>query len=169
MNYLKIALYVTVLAVANLISGIGVQAQTTVTAPAQGPISADLSQRTKGEVDLLIEEMAKNNEPIIRGCIENCSDLQTSQRNQVTVGEAVDKVIPVYPQIAMAARATGNVVVMMVIDEGGRVIAAQSVSGHPLLQSASVKAAKDSTFMPTFVGGVPVKVVATITYRFVMQ
>ena len=69
----------------------------------------------------------------------------------------------------MAARATGNVVVMMVIDEGGRVIAAQSVSGHPLLQSASVKAAKESTFMPTFVGGVPVKVVATITYRFVMQ
>jgi TonB family protein len=168
MNYFRMTVYATVFAATSLISGIAVQAQTTVTAPTNSPAAAQ-TQEFKGAVDLLIEDLKNRNETVLRGCIEPCSDAEKSQKPQVTVGEAVDKVIPVYPAIAMAARASGNVVVSVVIDETGRVIAAQAVSGHPLLQSASVKAAKDSTFMPTLVGGTPVKVLATITYSFVMQ
>lgn len=168
MNYLRMTVYATVFAVTSLISGIAVQAQTTVTAPTNSTASAQ-TQEFRGAVDLLIEEMKNRNEPIFRGCIEPCSNAEKSQKPQVTVGEAVDRVLPVYPAIARAARATGSVVVSVVIDEDGRVIAAQAVSGHPLLQSASVMAAKDSTFLPTLVDGAPVKVLATITYNFVMQ
>ncbi len=166
MDYLRMMLYATVFTAVSLICGIGVQAQTTVTAPTD---PSNQTQKTKGEVDLLIEEMKNRNEPIFRACIEPCSDSEKSQRPQVTVGGAVDKVMPVYPATAMAARVTGTVVVSLVIDEDGRVIAAQAVRGHPLLQSASVKAAKESTFMPARVAGTPVKALVTITYRFVMQ
>ena len=168
MNYFRMTVYATVFAATSVISGIAVQAQVTVTAPTNSPAAAQ-TQEFKGEVDLLIEDMKNRNESVLRGCIEPCSKAEKSQKPQVTVGEAVDKVMPVYPAIARAARATGTVVVSLVIDENGRVIAAQAVSGHPLLQSASVTAAKDSTFMPTLVEGIPVKVLATITYNFVIQ
>ena len=77
--------------------------------------------------------------------------------------------MPEYPAIARAARASGDVAVLILIDEDGIVIAAQAVSGHPFLQAASVNAARQSTFTPTEVDGKPVKLLATITYRFVIQ
>ena len=168
MNYFRMTVYATIFAATSLISGIAVQAQTTVTAPTNSPAAAQ-TQEFKGAVDLLIEDMKNRNEPVFRGCIEPCSDAEKSQKPQVTVGEPIDKVIPTYPAIARAARATGTVVVSLVIDETGRVIAAQAVSGHPLLQAASVTAARESTFLPTSVEGTPVKVLVTITYNFVMQ
>ena len=82
------------------------------------------------------------------------------------VGAPINKVQPNYPAIARAAHASGEVVVMVVLDEEGKVIAAQAVSGHPLLQAAAVKAARESTFEPTTVDGKPVKVTGTILYNF---
>ena len=168
MKNFRMTVYALAFAATSLISGIAVQAQTTVTAPPNSTAAAQ-TQEYKGAVDLLIEDLKNRNEMVFRGCIEPCSEAEKSQKPQVTVGEAGDRVMPVYPAIARAARATGKVVVSLVIDENGRVIAAQAVSGHPLLQSASVTAARESTFMPTSVDGIPVKVLATITYNFVMQ
>lgn len=74
---------------------------------------------------------------------------------------------PAYPPIARAARASGGVTVKVVVDEAGKVVAAQAVSGHPLLQSAAVKAAREAQFAPTLLEGKPVKVVGTISYNFV--
>ena len=74
---------------------------------------------------------------------------------------------PAYPPIAKAARATGSVTVKVVVDEEGKVVAAQAASGHPLLQHAAVEAARQAQFAPTLLGGKPVKVVGTITYNFV--
>ena len=163
MNYFRMTLFTATI----LICAIGVQAQTTVIAPTDNAASAQ-TQETKNSVELALEDLRKRNEPVVRGCFEPCSDEQKAQ-SQVKIGEAIDKVMPIYPAIAMAARATGSVVVAVVIDEEGKVIAAHAASGHPLLQAAAVKAAKDSTFMPTTVAGAPVKVLATITYNFVMQ
>jgi protein TonB len=61
------------------------------------------------------------------------------------------------------------VVVQVVIDENGRVISAQAVSGHPLLQAVSVAAARNARFSPTKLSGQPVKVTGVITYNFVAQ
>jgi TonB family protein len=80
---------------------------------------------------------------------------------------AVLLVKPEYPKAARAVGATGKVEVQVTINELGYVISAQAVSGHPLLRSAAVKAAKESKFRMTFLEGIPVKVTGIIVYNFV--
>jgi protein TonB len=82
-------------------------------------------------------------------------------------GKAVNLPKPAYPAAARAVRASGSVAVQVLIDESGQVIAANAVSGHPLLRAASVEAAKAARFGPTLLMGKPVKVSGVITYNFV--
>lgn len=84
-------------------------------------------------------------------------------------GKAISKPPPPYPAVAKAARASGTVVVQITVDEGGKVISAAAVSGHPLLRQAAVQAAYQARFSPTLLSGQPVKVTGTITYNFNLQ
>lgn len=84
-------------------------------------------------------------------------------------GKAVSLPAPNYPAIARAAHAEGNVVVRITIDEGGNIIEAKAVSGHPLLQAAAVSAAREAKFTPTRVEGKPVQVRGSLVYNFVTQ
>src|SRR5437870_3187626 len=84
-------------------------------------------------------------------------------------GKAVHLVQPPDPPIARSAHASGQVVVQVLIDENGSVVAAHATSGHPLLQAAAVAAARASRFTPTKLSGQPVKVNGVIIYNFVAQ
>ena len=84
-------------------------------------------------------------------------------------GKAISLPKPAYPAIARQAHASGTVVVQVTIDENGSVISAHAVSGHPLLQSVAVAAARGARFSPTKLSGQPVKVTGVITYNFVAQ
>jgi protein TonB len=84
-------------------------------------------------------------------------------------GKAISKPQPAYPPIAKAARASGTVTVQITVDESGRVISANAVSGHPLLRAAAEGAARSARFSPTLLSGQPVKVTGVITYNFVLQ
>jgi TonB family protein len=84
-------------------------------------------------------------------------------------GKAISLPKPPYPAIARAAHASGTVIVQVLIDEAGNVISAHAVSGHPLLQAASVAAARQAKFAPTKLSGQPVKVNGVIQYNFVAQ
>ncbi|HKP85703.1 MAG TPA: TonB family protein [Blastocatellia bacterium] len=84
----------------------------------------------------------------------------------VLQGSATKRVEPVYPPLAKAAQVSGPVMVEVTIDEEGNVIAARPISGHPLLTDAAVAAARGWRFTPTQLGGVPVKVIGTITFNF---
>jgi TonB family protein len=84
----------------------------------------------------------------------------------VVNGKAVNLVKPTYPPQAKAVNASGAVNVQVVIDEGGRVISATAVSGHPLLRAAAVAAARASKFSPTMLSGQPVQVSGVIVYQF---
>jgi protein TonB len=84
-------------------------------------------------------------------------------------GKAVRLVQPPYPPIARSAHAAGQVVVQVLIDENGNVVAAHATSGHPLLTAAAVNAARASKFTPTKLSGQPVKVNGVIIYNFVAQ
>ena len=84
-------------------------------------------------------------------------------------GKAIRLVQPPYPAIARSAHASGQVVVQVLIDENGNVVAAHATSGHPLLQAAAVSAARSSKFTPTKLSGQPVKVNGVIIYNFVGQ
>jgi TonB family protein len=88
-------------------------------------------------------------------------------RGGVLNGRALHMPPPQYPAMARTAGAEGLVVVEVVVDEGGNVIEAHAVSGHPLLQSAAVSASREAKFAPTRLEGQPVSVRGTLTYNFV--
>lgn len=64
-------------------------------------------------------------------------------------------------------RAEGSVTVKILIDESGKVVFAQAISGHPLLRETAENAALKARFKPTILGGVAVKVTGNITYNFI--
>lgn len=88
-------------------------------------------------------------------------------RGGVLNGRAITLPRPDYPPIARQAHASGIVVVQVVIDESGDIIAAHAVPVQPLLQAVSVAAARGAKFSPTKLCGEPVKVTGVITYNFV--
>lgn len=73
---------------------------------------------------------------------------------------------PVYPEAALAARASGTIAVAVTVDESGYVIRAEALSGHPLLRAAAVDAARFATFTPVLKDGQPVQVQGVLTYDF---
>ncbi|MEO6049930.1 MAG: TonB family protein [Pyrinomonadaceae bacterium] len=75
---------------------------------------------------------------------------------------------PVYSAAAKAVRAAGKVDVQVLIDENGKVLSANAVSGHPLLRSAAEQAAQNAKFTATYLSNVPVKVSGVIIYNFTM-
>lgn len=81
-------------------------------------------------------------------------------------GKAVSLPVPEFPAAAQAVKASGAVSVQVLIDEGGNVIEANAVSGHPLLRQAAEQAARQATFAPTMLSGQPVKVSGVVVYNF---
>lgn len=84
-------------------------------------------------------------------------------------GKAISLPNPEYPPIARQARASGTVNVEIMTDEQGNVISARAISGHPLLQSAAVNAARQAKFTPTYLAGQLVKVRGVLAYNFVID
>jgi len=68
--------------------------------------------------------------------------------------------------VPQSARTTGAVVVEVTVDEAGKVIAVQAISGPAELRKASEQAARGWTFHPTLLSGMPVKVIGTLTFNF---
>jgi protein TonB len=89
--------------------------------------------------------------------------------SHVISSKIISKPAPAYPVIAKQARVEGAVTVEILIDEQGRVIAAQATSGHPLLRIAAQQSALQARFSPTSISGQPVKVSGVITYNFILQ
>lgn len=88
--------------------------------------------------------------------------------NKVINDSAISMPKPVYPPSAIAVRAAGTVNVEVLVDENGDVIEAAAVSGHPLLRQASVQAAREAKFKPSFVDGKAVKLKGIIVYNFTL-
>ena len=84
-------------------------------------------------------------------------------------GKALRLPQPLYPASAKAARASGTVVVQILVDEQGKVVAAEAVSGHQLLRPVAVQAAYLARFSPVVLEGQPVKVSGIITYNFFLN
>ncbi len=96
---------------------------------------------------------------------DNAGSGGTLSKNIIN-GSALVLAKPKYPPTAKAVGASGSINVQVLIDEEGYVIAAQAVTGHPLLKGVSVLAAKASKFMPTLLSGKPVKISGIIVYNF---
>ncbi len=125
---------------------------------------------TLGEVDRMMRDLKAQHKGVVTmvGSAADPSDPNLI-RGGVINGKAVHLVTPVYPGIARASHATGEVQVQVLIGTEGDVIAAQVVSGHPLLRAAAIRAARESKFTPTLLEGKPVMVNGIIIYNFVSQ
>ncbi|MBX7171883.1 MAG: TonB family protein [Pyrinomonadaceae bacterium] len=84
----------------------------------------------------------------------------------VVNGMAIHLEKPEYPAAAKAVNAEGIVNVKVIIDEKGKVVSAESVSGHALLRKSSEIAALKSTFKPGMRDGKPIKFEGIIVYNF---
>ncbi|HLM01147.1 MAG TPA: TonB family protein [Pyrinomonadaceae bacterium] len=108
---------------------------------------------------------------LLFGAINVFAQTESPQPKSVSAGVVNGKATslpkPEYPPAAKAVRAGGSVNVEVTIDENGGVVSAKAVSGHPLLQSAAVAAARQAKFTPTRLAGKPVKVTGIIVYNFV--
>lgn len=124
--------------------------------------SAQESSEAQGEVDRLVKEgvVAYG----LRTDIGGTLDPETPFRIKT-----ISLPQPQYPARAKAVRASGKVVVQIMVDESGRVIAAQVVSGHPLLRAVSLEAVREALFTPPTLNGRAVKIVGTIHYNFTLQ
>ena len=107
----------------------------------------------------------------------NQSDNRPANRPRPTApieaGDLNDKALdfppPVYPSEARKTHVTGQVKVRVIIDETGRVLSADVVSGPKPLWLAAIDAARKARFKPTLVGDTAVKVTGILTYNFVEQ
>ena len=81
-------------------------------------------------------------------------------------GKAISLPKPVYPAAARAVNARGSVNVKIAVNRNGDVISAEAVSGHPLLRSAAVEAARKAKFAPTILNGEKVEVSGIIVHNF---
>lgn len=89
--------------------------------------------------------------------------------NALLCGKAISLPKPSYPAEAKAQNISGRVVVNVVVDEKGRIIWAEAVDGHPLLQAAAARAACGARFSPIKISGRPIKAAGIISYNFVTQ
>lgn len=89
-------------------------------------------------------------------------------REKLMNGLAYSLPRPAYSHAAKNVNADGEVRVSIKVDESGHVVAANAISGHPLLRKAAESAAMAAKFLPTFMKGKPVEVTGGfITYRFI--
>ena len=113
-----------------------------------------------------IDELDALKPPVVKERISTPNPNIKTISGGVLNGKATDLVKPAYPPAARAVRASGAVNVQVTIDEKGDVISAVAVSGHPLLRSSAVQAARSSKFAPTLLSGKPVKVTGVLVFNF---
>jgi TonB-like protein len=107
----------------------------------------------EGEVDRFLKaETVHSGSPIDQGALN---------------GKAVKMATPHFPLGMPKGPFSETVEVKIVVDETGRVVAAQVVKGYPMLRSTSLEAARQTRFTPTLIAGKPVKVMGKIIYTFV--
>jgi protein TonB len=83
-------------------------------------------------------------------------------------GTAVFLPPPVYPEAAKRMRTQGTVTVDVILDETGKVVAANASAGPAILRDAAIQAALKAKFSPTKLSGQPVKVAGVINYKFAL-
>lgn len=76
---------------------------------------------------------------------------------------------PVYPPDALASRVTGIVILEVIIDADGKIAQAKILRSVPMLAQAALAAVTQWEYEPTFVNGVAVPVVMTVTVHFTLS
>ena len=84
----------------------------------------------------------------------------------VAQGMLLQKVTPVYPPIAKAARVQGTVVLEAQISKSGSIENLKVISGPAMLQQAAIEAVKQWRYRPYLLNNEPVEVETTVNVIF---
>ncbi len=87
----------------------------------------------------------------------------------VMLGMVDHKTLPQYPKNALAQGVQGDVVFKIVVDETGKIIHSEAVSGNSVLVAASADALRDYHFRPYLVDGTPRKVDSEVGFHFTLN
>lgn len=86
--------------------------------------------------------------------------------SQLSEGQLVNRVEPVYPHIAAISGIQGQVKLHAIIGRDGRVQSLNVISGHPLLAHAALEAVEQWRYRPYVLNGESVEVETLITVNF---
>ena len=87
----------------------------------------------------------------------------------VMQGMLIYKVIPTYPAMAQAIRASGTVVLQATISRTGTIENLRVVSGPAMLRQAALDAVKQWRYRPYMLNGQPVEVETTVDVDFTLD
>jgi hypothetical protein len=144
-----------------------------VVMPKTGSCVVELSEEES--LALRVEERGEFTGAIIPEATECSSpsivDRDKGDTNTIWAGviddKAMSKPAPYYPRMMKASGIATTVAVSVVIEGAtGKVMAAQALSGHPLVRQSAVEAAYRARFHPACVNGIAPNVSGILTYRF---
>jgi TonB family protein len=84
----------------------------------------------------------------------------------VKPGRLLSSVQPVYPYAAKTAHIEGDVVIKTSVDETGKVVNAQAISGPLALRQAAINAVRQWKYAPANLNGQPTSTQIEVTIRF---
>lgn len=84
----------------------------------------------------------------------------------VLAGLLQHKVDPVYPDDAREAKISGAVVMLVTVDDHGKIVDLSALAGPELLRDAALNTVKQWTYKPYLLNGKPVFVKSQITINF---
>ncbi len=95
---------------------------------------------------------------------------QTVQVSAADMAGLVEhKVLPRYPEEALAKGIEGDVIFKINVDENGKIVGNELAQGHPLLVAATRDALRDYTFHPYLLNGTPVRVASQMGFHFTLE
>jgi protein TonB len=84
----------------------------------------------------------------------------------ISTGLLLAPIRPIYPQMAIATRTEGTVIVEAIISKSGAIEAAHATSGPQLLRGSAIDAVRNARYSPYLLNGTPTEVQTTITVSF---
>lgn len=86
--------------------------------------------------------------------------------SQLSEGQLVNRVEPIYPHIAAVSGIQGQVKLHAIIGRDGKIQSLNAISGHPLLLHAALDAVAQWRYRPYVLNGEAVEVETFITVNF---
>jgi TonB family protein len=94
----------------------------------------------------------------LNGSFHDVRILSPSNGGVVVAGKLLNRIEPVYPELARMARIQGTVAVNVIVLKDGTVTVQNVAAAHPLLAQAAVAAVQQWRYQPTTINGEPVDV-----------
>ncbi|HVN94272.1 MAG TPA: TonB family protein [Terracidiphilus sp.] len=101
-------------------------------------------------------------QPVVRAAMPATQHVSSG----VMQGMLIYKVVPTYPAVAQAIRASGTVVLQATISKTGAIENLRVVDGPPMLRQAALDAVRQWRYRPYMLNGQPVEVETTVNVEF---